>query len=189
MLLMGFQQSQFLPVLPCSGVPILHLELRVLLGRRMRRDGLGSVAFTAGLLHLKGLFQPKMVQWFSGCAMPREWSGSPRHSLSKAGAFSHCWWELRAAPGGLWDWHPVGTGCITLTHQSCHGAQQGDKCSAKHRGAKTEDVEEKRTFTFFTWRSKINMGTFPRRRACCGVDVKLQLLPVRYLQKHVSLLC
>lgn len=33
----------------------------VLLGRRVRRDGLGSAAFTAGLLHLKGLFQPKMV--------------------------------------------------------------------------------------------------------------------------------
>lgn len=33
------------------------------------------------------------------------------------------------------------------------------------------------------------MGTFPRGRACCGVDAKLQLLPVRYLQKHVSLCC
>lgn len=32
------------------------------------------------------------------------------------------------------------------------------------------------------------MGTFPRRGACCGVGAELQLLPVRYLQKHVSLL-
>lgn len=124
--------------------------------------------------------------------MPREGSGSTRHSLSKAGGFSlhrvGVQLSLRAASGGFWDWHPVRTGWITLTDQSCHGTQQGDKCSAKHREAKTEDVEEKRTFTFFTWRSKINMGTFPRRRACCGVDVKLQLLPVRYLQKHVTLL-
>lgn len=75
-----------------------------------------------------------------------------------------------AAGGGFWDWHPVRTGWITVTDRSCRGAQQGDKCSAKHREAKTEDVEEKRTFTFFTWRSKINMGTFPRRGACCGID-------------------
>lgn len=135
------------------------------------------------------------LKWFcDSLAVPYPGSGLaapgthfPKQELSHSVCGSSA--PPRAAPGGFWDWHPVRTAWITLREQSCHGAQLGDKCSAKHREAKTEDVEEKRTFTFFTWRSKINMGTFPRRRACCGVDVKLQLLPVRYLQKHVTLPC
>lgn len=50
----------------------------------------------------------------------------------------------------------------------------GTRCSARSWGAKPGDVGEKKAFTFLTQRSKINMGTFPRRRACYGVDVKLQ---------------
>lgn len=121
-----------------------------------------------------------MVQCLSGCGMPRSGLAAAAALPSKAGAprATRGSSAPRAAPAGFWGWHR-GTGWITLTHQSCRGAQQGDKCSAKHREAKTEDVEEKRTFTFFTWRSKINMGTLPRRRACCGVDAELRLLPVR----------
>lgn len=140
--------TQFLPAPAHSGVPNLHVQLRLLLGRRMRRDGLGSAGLMVGLLHPKGLFQPGMAQ-YSRATHARECSGSSRHSFQTRSLP-----RLRVGaqpPQGccFWDWHPVRTGWITRTPQSCHGAQQGDKCSAKHREAKTEDVEGKKNIYIF----------------------------------------
>lgn len=38
------------PISPCSGAPILHGQLRLLLGRRVRRDGLGSAGFMVDII-------------------------------------------------------------------------------------------------------------------------------------------
>lgn len=53
--------------------------------------------------------------------------------------------------------------------------QHGDKMLCEIQRSKDRRCKGKKpTFTFLTWRSKTNMGRFPRSRACCGVDVQLQ---------------
>lgn len=54
-------------------------------------------------------------------------------------------------------------------------AQHSDKMLYKTQ--KSKDIryrgKKKKTFKFVTRRSKINMGTFPGRRTCYGINVKL----------------
>lgn len=146
MLLTGSQHSQF--SLLWGSNPAWTAEVAV--GRRVRRDGLGSAGFMVDII--SKVFSS--LKWScDSLAVPCPGSGLaapdthfPKQELSHSACGG-------SAPRGL----PLvgfGTGTcenrlVTLTHQSCRGAQQGDKCSAQHREAKAEDVEGKKNINIF----------------------------------------